>query len=155
MHVSESRAPDEPGELDEDIEEAVEEGLHGVAEALAHGHEREQEVAAAGGRQVRQRRRHHRRAVPGGAAAPVHELQLLQHAHTHERRRSKRRKPSRAEQLRFRVLRSFRGRGGRGRRASTLQVSRERKPRRRTRGWSPAARGGEAVVLAIAVGLML
>jgi len=61
MHVSESRAPDEPGELDEDIEEAVEEGLHGVAEALANGREREQEVAAAGGRQVRQRRRHHRR----------------------------------------------------------------------------------------------
>ena len=69
MHVSESRAPDEPGELDEDIEEAVEEGLHGVAEALANGHEREQEVAAAGGRQVRQRRRHLRRAVPGGAGS--------------------------------------------------------------------------------------
>lgn len=59
---------------------AVEEGLHGVAEALADGHEREQEVAAAGGRQVRQRRRHHRGAVPRGAAAPVHELQLLPHA---------------------------------------------------------------------------
>lgn len=68
---------DEPSKLDEDIEEAIEEGLHGVSEALADGHEREQEVAAASGRQVRQRRRHHGRAVPGGAAAPVHELQLL------------------------------------------------------------------------------
>lgn len=51
------KAPDEPGELDEEIELAVEEGLHGVAEALADGHEREQEVAGAGCRQVRQRRR--------------------------------------------------------------------------------------------------
>lgn len=75
----ESWVPDETGELDEDIEEAVEEGLHGVAKALADGHEREQEVAAASGRQVRQRGRHHGRAVPGGAAAPVHELQLLPH----------------------------------------------------------------------------
>lgn len=31
-----------------------------------------------------------------------------------------------------------------------MQVSGERKPRRRTRGWSPAAGDGEEVVLAIA-----
>ena len=151
MHVSESRAPDEPGELDEDIEEAVEEGLHGVAEALANGREREQEVAAAGGRQVRQRRRHHRR---GGTRR--RRLRCTNSSSCRARAHSvSQNDGDRAEQLRFRVLRSFRGRGGRGRRASTLQVSRERKPRRRTRGWSPAARGGEAVVLAIAVGLML
>ena len=38
------------GELDEEIETAIEEGLHNVVEALVDGHEREQEVAVAGGR---------------------------------------------------------------------------------------------------------
>ena len=73
-------APDKPRELDEEIEVTIEEGLHGVAEPLADGHEREQEMAAAGGRQVRQRRRQHRGEVPRGGAAPVHELQLLPNA---------------------------------------------------------------------------
>lgn len=68
---------DDSSELDEKLEVAGEEGLDGVAESLADGHEGEQQVAAARGGQVWQRGGHHRRAVPRRAAAPVHELQLL------------------------------------------------------------------------------
>ena len=133
MHVSESRAPDEPGELDEDIEEAVEEGLHGVAEALAHGHEREQEVAAAGGRQVRQRRRHHRR---GGTRR--RRLRCTNSSSCRARAHSvSQNDGDRAEQLRFRVLRSFRGRGGWMRRARAPCRSRGRGSHGGERGGGP------------------
>jgi hypothetical protein len=86
---------------------AGEEGLDGVAEPLADGHEGEQQVAAARGSQVGKRSRHHRGAVTRRAAAPVHELQLLATAPCQAINSDR-------SKLEFRVLRGFRGGGLKG-----------------------------------------